>query len=129
MGTTGVANPWINTWLGNDQWTGVSASQEITDPEMRILAITTGITEEAAHLAIPAGLTYLTGSAINAYRTYHGRTPIPHRTLWLTTILATMTFGAFTRFAGHLYQGTTSAALAVVWAAALAAVFFWVRSV
>lgn len=129
MGITGTANPWIRKWLGQEQWTGISATHPIGDADMRFMAINAGITEEAANIALPAGITYLSLSALATWRTNTNRTPLSHRTIWIATVLATLTFGGFTRYAGHLYQGPTSATLALLWGLALAVIAFWGRSV
>lgn len=129
MGVTGVANPWVRHWLGHAAWTGFSPTREIADAEMVFLAINAGISEEAAYLALPFGVTYLVGYGINLALLRFQRPAIPVRYVRVAAIIVTVLFSAAHRFAGHLYQGEVSAFLGIVWGVALAAVFTWVRSI
>lgn len=129
MGATGVANPWIRVALGHDTWTGVSSTQPISDREMTFLAVTAGLGEEAAHLAVPAGFVYMLGALASWVRQRHGHQGLTQRRLWMLAATLGPGLALSTRAAGHLYQGPVSAVLAIVWGAALAGVFLWARSI
>lgn len=125
MGVTGVANPWLQHMLGQAQFDGLN----VTDSQMVFLAINAGLAEEAAYLAVPTGLLFLIGSLLNLWRTRRSRAPFPARTLWLIAAIIGPALVLTGRASGHLYQGTASAVVGIVWGAALIAVFVWARSV
>lgn len=125
MGATGVANPWVQHLFGQPQFSGLG----VDDAQMTFLALNAGVTEEAAYLAAPTGLLFLLGSLLNLWRAHRGRARFPHRSLWLVAAIFGPMLVLVGRASGHLYQGTASAMLGVVWGAALVAVFVWARSV
>lgn len=125
MGTTGVANPWLQHMFGQAQFEGLN----VTDSQMIFLAFNAGLAEEAAYLAVPTGLLFLIGSLLNLWRTRRGRAPFSPRALWLVAAIIGPALVLTGRASGHLYQGTASAVVGIVWGAALIAVFVWARSV
>lgn len=130
MGATGVANPWLRYAFGQEQWEGfTNGASPITDGQMVFLAINAGLSEEALYLALPTGTIYLLGSAMNLWRKRTDRTPIVASRLWGISAILGPALVIVGRGSGHLYQGTMSAVLGLMWGLALAAVFFWVRSV
>lgn len=129
MGACGIANAWIRHFLGHEQWTGISSTHTISDSEMTFLAVNAGLGEEAEYLAVPIGLVYLAGSLLNLRRERHGKLLLTPNRLWLISVIIGGGIALIARGAGHLYQGPVSAVLALVWGAALAAVFLWVRSI
>lgn len=125
MGAVGVANPWLRYLFGLPQFEGLGVS----DRQMVLLAFQAGISEEAAYLAIPAGLAWLIGCVVNRCREKHGRAPCSRATLWAISATVGPAVVLVGRASGHLYQGGMSAVLGVAWGAALIAIFVWVRTV
>lgn len=125
MGATGLANPWVRRLLGQEQFSGLG----VADHDMVFLAINAGIGEEAAYLAVPTGLVWMVGSILSARRSRRGATGASPERLW--TIAAVIGPAAVLagRATGHLYQGSVSALGGIVWGVALAAVFYWARSI
>lgn len=125
MGSTGVANSFLQIALGDSQFEGLG----VTDRQMMFLAFNAGVSEEAAYLAAPSGLLFLAGSLLNHWRDRTGKRLIPQRTLWIASATAGPVILLAGRATGHLYQGSASAILGVVWGASLIAIFVWVRSI
>lgn len=129
MSVASTVNIVSRYWMGQDQWTGISATYDVTLTEMLILGANAGITEEITSLLIPVGLVYLTLSLIGQWRPDSTAAVLAVEHRWWIAVTIGAGIGLISRFAGHVYQGYTSAIVAVAWGIGLALVYYWVKSI
>lgn len=130
MGVTGIADMYVSAYVEDPESSqAANAFAQLDALEAAVASTRAGITEEILQLALPTGTIILLAGAVNAYRARRSKTPFPTRSIWIIAGIVGVLSSSFLRGVGHLYQGETSAVSGLIWGAALAGVFLWVRSI